>query len=495
MLVPTSLVSLLAYHLIDHQAEQFVNERIHNSLYSINRQIDYSLSSAYEDSEWLSQLIFDSRSNGALPRDWSNMQEWLLLFLQKHDNYNYIVIKNGPSRELVARRSSHSIPGRETASSADSEDRVQLPLALPPLRNAEGQLETTVKAALPDGSGTVDIGLSLEGIAQRLISESNALGIRFMLTDGNGSVISDSSRTKPGTLLNDTAYNSMLDSAAEGSYVLARTGGKDAQLYYTTIASTGWKLSAEAPLSIARSAATPMLRSIAFIIALTMLIGVFVAALFMSRSLRPIRAYREAFIRMSEGDCSFTMPHASRDEWGRLGSSFNRMLRSLQRYAFSDPLTGLPDRRRMTFLIDRQLKNASEGTPAAAFAIWFIDIDNFKQVNDSQGHAYGDEVVRQVARELQRLMPPPGIVSRFGGDEFVILMPDTNELSLRAHATKLQERFDRGIPIHGETLRVQLSVGVALYPKDGETLEQLIGSADQAMYRAKRKGKNNIQFY
>ncbi|WP_164779675.1 diguanylate cyclase [Paenibacillus kobensis] len=495
MLVPTSLVSLLAYRLIDHQAEQFVNERIHSSLYSINQQIDHSLSSAYEDSEWLSQLIYDSRTNGALRTDWNNVQEWLQLFLQKHDNYNYILVKKGLSRELIAQRSSYPIPDLDAASSTVPGLQDRPAVAMPPYQNADGQLETTVVAALPDGSGTINIGLSLESVSQQLVTESNTLGVRFMLADSGRAIISDSSsQVKPGTLLNDTAYTSMFDSSSEGSYLLSNTGRTDMQLYYSTVRTTGWKLAAEAPLAIARSAATPMLRSIAFIIVLTMLIGIFVAALFATRALRPIRAYREAFTRISEGDCSVKMPQSSRDEWGRLGGSFNRMLKSLQSYAFSDPLTGLPDRRRMTFFIERQLKNASEsgGTP---FAVWFIDVDNFKQMNDTQGHAYGDEVVRQVARELQRLMPPPNIVARFGGDEFVMLMPEANDLSLRAHATKLQERFDRGILVHGELLRVQLSVGVAVYPKDGETLEQLVGSADHAMYRAKRKGKNNIQFH
>ncbi|GFN33762.1 hypothetical protein PCURB6_40220 [Paenibacillus curdlanolyticus] len=423
--------------------------------------------------------------------DRDSTQEWLQLFLSKHDQYNYILVKNGRSPELVAQRYSHSIPDLDLSSPADESLQSRQPVAIPPYQNANEQLETTITAVMPDGERTIHIGVSLDSIAQRLITESNTLGVRFILSDSSRRIISDSSRAEFGTPLHDNVYTAVYDASDEGAYTLSGTGRTAAELYYRTITATGWKLVAEAPLSIAQSAAAPMLRSIAFVIVLTMLIGIFLAALLVTRALRPIRNYREAFIRISEGDLSAKMPQSSRDEWGRLGSSFNRMLKSLQGYAFSDPLTGLPDRRRMIYLIERQLK--SEGD--APFAIWFIDVDNFKQMNDSQGHAYGDEVVRQIAKELQKLMPPPNIVSRFGGDEFVILMPEANDLSLRANTTKLQEKFERGILIHGELLHVQLSVGVAIYPKDGETLEQLVGSADHAMYRAKRKGKNNIQFH
>lgn len=472
ILIPTSLVSLLTYRLIDNQAEQSVHTRIEQSLVSIDHQITDSISTAKADALWLSQLFTDDASSSSSSLDYTEPRKLIERFLEAHEQYRYIVVRSDHRPDLVISRPSQPKPVITSPSLTSKSDSIRHPIVHPPTLGENGQPEAAIEALLPSRTGYLIIGLSMEPIALRLKDEASALGIRLMLADSGSTVFADSKRSVGSVLGNPASLQLVMNKA------------------------TDWQIAAELPDVRLYPAAVSAVRSITFIAVLTLLIGLFAAALLAARFIRPIRAYREAFTRMADGDLSFAMPAVSRDEWGRLGASFNRMLKSLQLYAFSDPLTGLPDRRRMLQLIEKQFQQNKSGSPLSQpFAIWFIDVDNFKLLNDTHGHAFGDDVVRQVAFELQKLMPSPNVVSRFGGDEFVMLMPEANDLSLRANATRLQERFERGIHIRGELLRIQLSVGVAIYPKDGETLEQLIASADIAMYKAKRKGKNNIQFH
>lgn len=469
ILLPTSLVSLLTYRLIDNQAEQSALTRIERSLAVIDDQLTNTIHTAQADARWMSQLFTVDTANGSslAPIQSRRMLE---LFLEEHEQYRYIIIRSDHRPDVVISRPSQPKPAVKTSTLTSDSASIRHPIVLPPASAPNGNLETAIEAQLPDSSGYLIISLSLEPITNVLNNQASAQGIRFMLADPNSAILADSGNGKEAVL------------------------EQSSSLQLVTNSTTDWQIAAELPRDRVYPAAMSAIRSTAFIIVLALLIGLFAAALLAADFVRPIRTYREAFSRMADGDLSFAMPASARDEWGRLGASFNRMLKSLQLYAFSDPLTGLPDRRRMLQLIEQQFKTNKPGE-TSPFAIWFIDVDNFKQMNDTQGHAFGDDVVRQVAFELQKLMPSPNVVSRFGGDEFVMLMPGANDLSLKAHATRLQERFERGIHVRGDLLRVQLSVGVAVYPKDGETLDELIASADIAMYKAKRKGKNNIQFH
>ncbi|MBD3922806.1 diguanylate cyclase [Paenibacillus sp. PR3] len=468
ILLPTSLVSLLTYRLIDNQAEQSAHTRIERSLAVIDDQLTNTIHTAEADARWMSQLFSDDISSepSLAPTESNRMIE---LFLEEHEQYRYIIIRSDHRPDVVISRPSQPKPVVKTSAFTPDSASIHHPIVLPP-STPNGRLEAAIETQLPDSKGYLIINLSLEPITNVLSNEASAHGIRFILADPNSTILADSGHGTEAIL------------------------EQSSSLQLVTNSTTEWQIAAELPHDRIYPAAMSAIRSTAFIIVLALLIGLFAAALLAARFIRPIRMYREAFGRMADGDLSFAMPAAARDEWGKLGASFNRMLKSLQLHAFSDPLTGLPDRRRMLQLIEQQFK-MNKPDETSPFAIWFIDVDNFKQMNDTRGHAFGDDVVRQVAFELQKLMPSPNVVSRFGGDEFVMLMPGANDLSLKAHATRLQERFERGINVRGDLLRVQLSVGVAVYPKDGETLDQLIASADMAMYKAKRKGKNNIQFH
>jgi diguanylate cyclase (GGDEF)-like protein len=126
----------------------------------------------------------------------------------------------------------------------------------------------------------------------------------------------------------------------------------------------------------------------------------------------------------------------------------------------------------------------------------FIDLDGFKEVNDSLGHAAGDEVLRQVATRLSGCLREADTIARHGGDEFVVLLEDVEGPEEVEQVTaRMQAVLAQPFAINGRRVRVTSSIGVALYPCDGETLSVLIERSDLAMYRAKELGRNRVQFY
>jgi diguanylate cyclase (GGDEF)-like protein len=120
-------------------------------------------------------------------------------------------------------------------------------------------------------------------------------------------------------------------------------------------------------------------------------------------------------------------------------------------------------------------------------AVLYIDVDDFKQVNDSLGHAAGDLLLREVAQRLQRCVRETDTVARLGGDEFVVLLEDV-QTPEDAHtvADKIRGAMRHPIDVDGRVLRILASIGIALYPEHGQEIEQLLRHADEAMYRDKR---------
>jgi diguanylate cyclase (GGDEF)-like protein/PAS domain S-box-containing protein len=163
-----------------------------------------------------------------------------------------------------------------------------------------------------------------------------------------------------------------------------------------------------------------------------------------------------------------------------------------------DPLTGLPNRASFMEHLDQQMMLGPSG--GARLALLFIDLDHFKRVNDSLGHLTGDTLLRTVAARITASLRATDVVSRFGGDEFVVLLAglaggpqhrgDAEEV-----AQKLLASIAAPVNAEGRPLSVTPSVGIALYPDDGATAELLVKHADSAMYLAKSRGRANYQFF
>lgn len=166
----------------------------------------------------------------------------------------------------------------------------------------------------------------------------------------------------------------------------------------------------------------------------------------------------------------------------------------LRHQATHDALTGLPNRTLLTDRLDAEISRAKR--QGSLFALLFLDLDNFKRVNDGLGHAAGDAMLREVARRLQACLRPNDTISRYGGDEFVLLIGDlASPENVLTVINKLRVGLDTPIHVADQELYAAISIGIALYPADGHSAGTLLRNADTAMYRAKTQGRNQYQFY
>ncbi len=254
---------------------------------------------------------------------------------------------------------------------------------------------------------------------------------------------------------------------------------------------------------------------------------VILSILFVMRVIvRPIKEFQKAARIIGGGDLTHRIKSFQSLEINALAEEFNRMASKLGdltknlekkvdertkelrkeiaerkkseetiRYmAYHDYLTGLPNR---LLLIDRMNQIlARERWHRRLAAVIFLDLDRFKNVNDTLGHQAGDEILKTVARRLTRCLRDGDTVARQGGDEFTILLQDVKRIE---DVTKVIEKifsaFEEPFRIEGREIYLTVSMGISIYPDDGEDAETLLRNADIAMYQAKEEGKNNYRFF
>lgn len=236
-------------------------------------------------------------------------------------------------------------------------------------------------------------------------------------------------------------------------------------------------------------------------------------ALYLSRRLlgdivRPLRSLASvAHAARRERSFDRRVPEAPIAELNELGNDFNALLDELEVWhshlqsenatlahqASHDSLTGLPNRAFFEGRLSRSLRNAARQQDHVA--LLFLDSDHFKQINDSLGHAVGDEVLINVADRVRAQLREHDLVARLGGDEFAVLL---TPLHSREDAERIAEKIITSMQLpmlleSGESLTTSLSVGIAYYPEDGDDPASLLNAADAAMYQAKRKRRGQWQ--
>lgn len=165
----------------------------------------------------------------------------------------------------------------------------------------------------------------------------------------------------------------------------------------------------------------------------------------------------------------------------------------LHEMAHHDPLTGLANRSLFNDHLQRALHHAERTD--TSFAVLFIDLDRFKPVNDSLGHAAGDEMLSKIATRLTQALRSEDVLARFGGDEFLVLLEyGSSRESAQAVALRIQEALEAPVKVAGKSIPMSASIGIALYPEDGQNARELLCSADSAMYAAKRAGGSSHSF-
>jgi len=168
----------------------------------------------------------------------------------------------------------------------------------------------------------------------------------------------------------------------------------------------------------------------------------------------------------------------------------------LHRLAYFDTLTGLPNRVQFVERLSEAVSQSASSGGNRKLAVVFLDLDDFKEINDTFGHMRGDAVLSVVGERLRLRVGVRGTVARMGGDEFAILLTDAHELAnMDSFTESIRSAIDTPIIIGGYEQYATASLGVSMYPDDGGDAETLLKHADVAMYRAKEKGRNFVQFY
>ncbi len=222
--------------------------------------------------------------------------------------------------------------------------------------------------------------------------------------------------------------------------------------------------------------------------------------LLLARSiLSPVQELKRAAERLAERDLSHRVQLQSGDELSMLAGTFNSMAAKLERsqaalqeMATRDSLTKVYNRREFYRRVKEEVSRAQRY--GHMLSVMILDIDNFKDINDSYGHVSGDNTLKIVASLLEREVRPVDLVARYGGDEFGLLLPETP----KASAHTLAERICKAIADHpaaagqGKEVVATVSIGVATFPQDGESEDSLILAADNLLYTAKRAGRNRV---
>ncbi|MGG6296517.1 PAS domain S-box protein [Leptolyngbya sp. AN02str] len=166
----------------------------------------------------------------------------------------------------------------------------------------------------------------------------------------------------------------------------------------------------------------------------------------------------------------------------------------MRHQAYHDSLTGLPNRVMYNCRLNQTLAQAQRSSDM--FAVLFLDLDHFKTINDTLGHAVGDQLLRQATQRMNQCLREEDTIARWGGDEFTLLLPS---LKVPEDAAKVAQRIAAALKpvfnLEGHDLRVSCSIGIAIYPYSGKDAQTLLKNADAALYRAKDQGRNNYQFY
>ncbi|MFT7004821.1 MAG: diguanylate cyclase (GGDEF)-like protein/PAS domain S-box-containing protein, partial [Sulfurimonas sp.] len=166
----------------------------------------------------------------------------------------------------------------------------------------------------------------------------------------------------------------------------------------------------------------------------------------------------------------------------------------LHHQAHHDSLTGLPNRILFNDRLEQAIETAKRNK--TSFALLFIDLDHFKEINDSLGHNFGDEVLITVSKKLKEVIRYEDTVARLGGDEFTIILKNLSKVEDASMiANKILETLSKAIIVDNNTLYASCSIGISIYPNDGLSAQSLLKFSDSAMYKAKEEGRNNFQYY
>jgi diguanylate cyclase (GGDEF)-like protein len=506
-LIPTLTTAWVSYRQNEGSLRAKIAEELNGAASQDAREVDLWLkereyevkvfAGSYEVSENLERLI--SGGGGA-----SRIQARVRL----EDYLRSVQARSPNSRELLTL----DREGTVMASSADTAGTIQLPQGWMQRLSRE---EVVLGDPAPDSLGRMEMILAvpiltanrsfLGVFAARVTFEQlGALLAAFIpgdvyLVDGTGTRLTGAGDTtmalRQAELARDT-YDRLSHSDST-TVEYDRSDGTAVIGAMVSVPRVGWAVVAEQrrAAAFARIAA---LRNAAALLVGVLLVVVGLLAYALSLSLvRPLRRLTRGAGLVAEGDLSVTVPLGGRGgELDYLTEVFNDMVarlrdgrQELERLSTTDALTGLFNRRRGLELLEQEVARSERHDHA--FAVMMIDVDHFKEYNDTYGHPAGDKVLADLGGFLKSSLREVDVVARYGGEEFLALLPQTR----RDEAVSLAERLRHDVASQrpGDPKRpVTLSIGVAEFPADGDTGDAVVTAADAALYHAKEAGRDRV---
>jgi diguanylate cyclase (GGDEF)-like protein len=336
---------------------------------------------------------------------------------------------------------------------------------------------------------------SVRNMLEQLSEERS--GNVYVITEQGRVVISSAGNSADvmKTTLSEATTRELTEREGQ-TVVQSRPQGRQVVAVLRRIPQLRWAAVAEAPRAAAmREAGVLRFQTLLLLTALLVAVGLlaFVVGLFITR---PLTRLTEAAARVSAGDLSVELPTGGSGEVGYLTRAFNTLVSrlrerdsqsELEKLSLTDSLTGLYNRRHLMGTLASEVQRSRR--LRRAFSVLLADVDRFKQYNDTHGHLAGDAALVKIAEVFRKTTRQVDCVARYGGEEFVVMLLEAN----MATAALVAERIRARVAEHdlGEG-KLTLSVGVAEYPDGGDTPEELIATADAAMYKAKSAGRNQV---
>lgn len=361
-----------------------------------------------------------------------------------------------------------------------------------------GRLVIAVPVQRADGRilGAFAAELHLEPLNGQLRAYAADTGATVYLATSAGMLIASSrgvssqllrTSLKPGALERLTRRES-------AAVTYTSTTGTEVIGSLTRVPQVAWAVVAETPTARAFREVRQF-RNVALIVVLLLLVGVGGVAYALGLYIvRPLERLAEGAQEVANGDLQVDLPATSGGEVGALTRVFNQMVKrlregrlELERLSVTDGLTSLSNRRAlMQRLQEETLRSVRTKHP---FAVIMLDVDHFKAYNDSFGHPAGDEVLRRMAVVLRDATRTIDCVGRYGGEEFAVVLPETDAVGAIEVAERIRARV-AGEPFPERPMTV--SLGVAVYPGDGDSPEAVVAVADSGLYAAKHAGRNRV---
>lgn len=507
-LIPSLTTAWLSYT----RSKRSVDERIRENLQSVSSQIARELdlwwkerlfdlrvfSSSYEVSENLERISRtpgDSRAGPALAR----ITDYLKSVRERFPDYEALLVLDAHGR-IVARSARQQ---DSTELPADWLQRVRAESAVVgDAHRDEASGKTLMRAAVPVhgangrflGALTVKLNLrAVDGMVKR-IARTAPGEVYLVGADGAPIITSRFAFADPmPSALPPDAVARLFEREGE-AVEYTGLGGRPAVGALRRVPRVGWGVVAEIAAQEAYRQAV-QLRNLTVLIVLALLLGVgSIAYLLGTLIVRPLDRLAKGAAKVATGNLDVDLPVVSGGEVGDLTEVFNNMVarlreknEELERLSVTDGLTGLYNRRYLMHALANEVRRSERH--AHPFALLMLDIDRFKDYNDRFGHLAGDEVLTRLASVLRGSIRDVDLPARYGGEEFVAVLPETDledavEIAERIRSRLAEEALPEG--------NVTLSIGVAEFPDHGDTPESLLASADAALYRAKREGRNRV---